>query len=87
MICSICESPLTGGIDTFGPHNWPLCAGCYYWESDCWRDAAVNSLVDQVDNLKDQLDDAENATRSVYVIESLLEDAQSELAKLTGNTP
>jgi len=29
MKCSLCEELLTGGVDTYGPHEFPLCWSCY----------------------------------------------------------
>ena len=29
MKCSICECELTGGLDTFGPTNEPMCWDCF----------------------------------------------------------
>ena len=29
MKCSECETELTGGLDTYGPQNYPLCRTCF----------------------------------------------------------
>lgn len=30
MRCTVCECPLKGGTDTFGPVNSPLCMSCFF---------------------------------------------------------
>lgn len=30
MTCARCQQPLTGGIDTFGPHREPKCCTCWF---------------------------------------------------------
>ena len=29
LMCTVCEKPLTGGLDTYGAHNEPMCWDCY----------------------------------------------------------
>ena len=36
--CFMCETPLSGGIDTFGDHDAPLC-------SDCWLGFAEDRVA------------------------------------------
>ena len=31
--CTICDKPLTGGLDTFGDAQFPMCQECY-WSFD-----------------------------------------------------
>jgi len=33
ITCTICDNPLSGGLDTFGDFNFPMCQECY-WSFD-----------------------------------------------------
>jgi hypothetical protein len=38
LACSLCRAPLSGGKDTFGEHDWPLCHSCKWDDYDLRRD-------------------------------------------------
>lgn len=43
LACSLCSASLSGGRDTFGDHDWPLCESCRWWEFDV-RQAYKNDI-------------------------------------------
>lgn len=45
MNCSICGTPLTGGLDTYGDAHWPLCFEDYFTPPD--DEPATETLFQQ----------------------------------------
>lgn len=41
MLCTCCQTPLTGGLDTFGDLDLPMCQSCHLALMDEWRDSYV----------------------------------------------
>ena len=43
IICYRCPAILTGGVDTFGPPDAPVCAACYLTGVEEWVDACLDT--------------------------------------------
>lgn len=51
IACAQCDAPLTGGKDTFGSLDWPLCNSCKWYDYDLmnsYKDGIGDLSCDQV---------------------------------------
>ncbi len=76
MKCSVCENDLTGGLDTYGTIQEPLCWDCF---SKGEPDHEYQKLIDEEKELKEELEDIEG---KIETLEGEAGEFQFELYKV-----
>lgn len=66
MNCSVCDKPLTGGIDTFGELGTELCMEHFFAPPPPTEDdLRIAELNDELDALADEIEDLEDQLRQL----------------------
>jgi hypothetical protein len=58
MTCTCCQTPLTGGPDTFGQVGLEMCQSCW-WALLCDGDPALEERVKEAERIDKPIDEAE----------------------------
>jgi hypothetical protein len=85
--CSVCQSELTGGLDTYGGIQEPLCQDCFL-SGESTADHAYRVLVKKQEDLKKELGDVEDEIDALHIrayeLRSELIKTEAVIRKKTG---
>jgi hypothetical protein len=64
MECTVCHTPLSGDLDTFGDIHTPLCRECFF-TADPKGDEELEELTKELDDLESDLIEAQSRVDEV----------------------